>query len=54
MRGISGFENLKNHKVTDGYETKISDFRIILGVYPGKRTRKKYKVEIRNAFVKLR
>jgi len=33
---ISGFEDLRDHKVTQGYETILSGYRTILGVYPGK------------------
>ena len=51
---IKGFEILRNHKVTEGYDGQFSGFRVILGVYPGKRTRKKYKDQIKTAFSKLR
>lgn len=52
LQGFSEFKELKEHKVSKGYDKDLSGYRVILCVFPGGQTRK-YRNEIERAFAKI-
>ena len=52
LQGFSEFKELKEHKVTNGYDENLSGYHVILCVFPGGQTRK-YRNEIEHAFAKI-
>ena len=53
LQRFSEFKELKEHKVSEGYDKNLSGYHVILCVFPGRWTIKKYKNEIEHAFAKI-
>lgn len=53
LQRFAEFEELKEHKVSEGYDENLAGYRVILSVFPGGQTRK-YRNEIDRAFAKIR
>jgi len=53
LQRFSKFNELKEHKVSEGYDENLAGYRVILSVFPGGQTRK-YRNEIERAFAKIR
>jgi len=53
LQRFSEFSELKEHKVSKGFDGNLSGYRVILCVFPNRRTEAKYKSQIRGAFAKL-
>ena len=53
LQRFAEFEEMKEHKVSEGYDENLAGYRVILSVFPGGQTRK-YRNEIERAFAKIR
>jgi len=53
LQRFSEFSELKEHKVSKGFDGNLSGYRVVLCVFPNRRTEAKYKTQIRGAFAKL-
>ena len=54
LQRFSEFKELKEHKITEEHDEKLSGYRVILCVFPNRRTEGKYRNQIRRAFAKIR
>jgi len=53
LQRIPKLKELKEHKVSEDYDENLSGYRVILCVFPNRRTEAKYRNVIEHAFAKL-
>ena len=53
LQRIPKFKELKGHKVSEDYDENLSGYRVILCVFPNRRTEAKYRDQTECAFAKL-
>ena len=53
LQRIPKFKELKGHKISEDYDENLSGYRVILCVFPNRRTEAKHRNQIESAFAKL-